>query len=66
LSVAVYEKLLSELDEFIRKDDYRFANEPLGEERDSWTRAVAARVSELTLDWGPAFGSSRSLSSYEN
>jgi hypothetical protein len=47
---TAFEKLLGELDEFIRKNDYRFANEPLGEERDSWTRAVAAMIGEPTPD----------------
>ena len=35
------ERLLSELKEFMRKSDYRFAGEPMGPEGDSWTRAVA-------------------------
>jgi hypothetical protein len=34
------ERLLSELKEFMRKSDYRFAGEPMGPEGDSWTRAV--------------------------
>lgn len=33
--------LLSELDEFIRKNDYRFQQEGFGVEGDSWRRAVA-------------------------
>jgi hypothetical protein len=37
-----WERLQSELAEFIRKNDYRFSKEGFGEERDSWLRAVAA------------------------
>ena len=33
-------KLRAELAEYIRKNDYRFAGESFGEERDSWRRAV--------------------------
>lgn len=36
--------LLAELDEFIRKNDYRFQHEPVGDERDSWLRALDALV----------------------
>ena len=36
-----WKRLLGELDEFIRKQDYRFREEPIGSERDSWIRAVA-------------------------
>lgn len=32
--------LMAELDEFIRKNDYRFRHEPMGEERDAWLRAL--------------------------
>jgi hypothetical protein len=32
--------LAGELDEFIRKQDHRFAAEPLGDERNAWSRAV--------------------------
>ncbi|MGC1377415.1 MAG: DUF6062 family protein, partial [Anaerolineales bacterium] len=34
-------KLRMELGEFVRKNDYRFAKESFGSERDSWRRAVA-------------------------
>ncbi len=34
--------LMAELDEFIRKNDYRFQHEPMGDERDSWLRALDA------------------------
>ncbi len=36
--------LMAELDEFIRKNDYRFQGEPMGDERDSWLRALDALV----------------------
>lgn len=36
--------LMAELDEFIRKNDYRFQHEPMGDERDSWLRALDALV----------------------
>ena len=35
------EHLLVELKEFMRKSDYRFTGEPMGQEGDSWSRAVA-------------------------
>lgn len=38
---AIWKRLLGELDEFIRKQDYRFREEPIGSERDSWIRALA-------------------------
>ncbi len=38
-----------ELQEFIRKNDYRFRDEPQGSERDSWLRALDALVG-LDLD----------------
>lgn len=34
-------RLLGELGEFIRKQDYRFRDEPVGTEGDSWIRALA-------------------------
>lgn len=40
VQLGIWQKLLSQLDEFIRKQDYRFSHEPLGEERDSWSRAI--------------------------
>jgi hypothetical protein len=40
--LARYTLLADELDEFIRKRDYRFAREPSGSERDSWVRAIEA------------------------
>jgi hypothetical protein len=38
---AIWERLIAELDEFIRKHDHRFAHEPPGTENDAWVRAVA-------------------------
>jgi len=39
---AIWERLAADLGEFIRKNDYRFRDEPLGEEGDAWLRAIAA------------------------
>jgi hypothetical protein len=39
-----WERLAGELSEFIRKQDYRFRDEPWGEEGNAWLRAVAALV----------------------
>ena len=39
---AIWERLVTHLDEFIRKSDHRFRDEPWGEERDAWLRAIAA------------------------
>jgi len=36
----ILSKLRAELAEYIRKNDYRFAKEAFGKERDSWRRAV--------------------------
>jgi hypothetical protein len=35
-----WESLKAELEEFIRKHDYKYADEPRGEESDSWMRAL--------------------------
>jgi hypothetical protein len=43
---TAYRRLRDELDELIRKHDYRFAGEPIGAEADSWQRAVAQIVGE--------------------
>lgn len=44
---TVWTRLRAELDELIRKHDYRFSREPLtGEESTSWQRAVAAVIGE--------------------
>jgi hypothetical protein len=39
--LAVWRRLADELDEFIRKQDYRFTAEPSGAESDSWSRAIS-------------------------
>lgn len=39
---ARWSALAAELEEFIRKNDYRFATEPVGQEGDSWRRALDA------------------------
>ncbi len=38
---AIWQRLLAELNEFIRKNDYRFRHEGFGLEGDSWLRALA-------------------------
>jgi hypothetical protein len=38
----VWERLNAELEEFLRKNDYRFSHEKMGAERDSWQRALSA------------------------
>jgi hypothetical protein len=40
IQVALWEKLKAELGEFIRKNDYNFADESIGAEGDSWLRAI--------------------------
>ncbi len=39
---AIWQRLLAELNEFIRKNDYRFREEGFGAEGDSWLRALAS------------------------
>jgi hypothetical protein len=39
---SIWERLVDELGEFIRKCDHRFHDEEWGEERDSWQRAVSS------------------------
>ena len=39
-----YAGLANQLDEFIGKHDYRFCDEPLGDEKDSWQRVVNMMV----------------------
>lgn len=41
------ERVVAELAEFIRKSDYRFAQEPKGEAGDSWLRAIRALGGEV-------------------
>jgi hypothetical protein len=40
IQIAVNARLLAELDEFIRKNDYRFIGEGFGAEGDAWIRAI--------------------------
>ena len=47
---VVWERLVSNLTEFICKSDYRFQDEPWGEERDAWLRAIAA-LTGAPFDW---------------
>jgi hypothetical protein len=42
----VWDALRSQLAELIRKNDYRFRDEAVGEEGDSWQRAVRATIGE--------------------
>lgn len=42
LQREVWQRLHAELGEFIRKQDYRFKDEPYGAEKDSWRRALEA------------------------
>jgi hypothetical protein len=39
---SVWQRLHDELNEFIRKKDHRFKDEPFGSEKDSWRRALEA------------------------
>ncbi len=39
---TIWGRLVAHLDEFIRKNDYRFQGEDWGEERDAWLRAIEA------------------------
>jgi len=43
---AIYRDLIAQLDEFIRKHDHRFRDEPFGAEKDAWLRAVAVLAGE--------------------
>jgi hypothetical protein len=40
IQLEIWQDLIGELDEFIRKQDFRFSQEPKGSERDSWSRAI--------------------------
>lgn len=42
----IYRELIRQLDEFIRKHDHRFRDEPFGAEKDAWLRAVAVLAGE--------------------
>jgi len=47
IQIAHWEKLISELGEFVRKNDHRFHHEAIGEEGNAWIRAVDAIVGTL-------------------
>lgn len=51
--LAAYRELRGQLDELIRKHDYRFQAEPIGAEADAWLRAVARLVGEADPDPNP-------------
>lgn len=42
LQVAIWQKLKTDLETFITKNDYRYAGQPMGVERDSWRRALGS------------------------
>lgn len=44
--LGIWEHLMGELKELVRKNDYRFADEPRGREMESWRRVVARMVGE--------------------
>lgn len=48
LTIAKYRGLQAELTEFIRKNDYRFSDEKMAAEADSWLRALSALVGKQT------------------
>jgi hypothetical protein len=39
---AIWQRLVGHLDEIVRKSDYRFKDEPRGEESGAWLRAISA------------------------
>ena len=48
LTITKYRSLQAELTEFIRKNDYRFSDEKMEAEADSWLRALSALIGEET------------------
>ncbi len=42
LQVGIWRGLKDDLETFITKNDYRYAGEPMGKERDSWRRALGS------------------------
>jgi hypothetical protein len=50
LSQQSLTNLRDQLAEFIRKNDYRFANEPVGEEGNAWRRALNLVTGEIVND----------------
>lgn len=49
---VIWQRLLDELDEFIRKQDHRFRHEPSGGEADSWRRAIDLVSGQPECDGG--------------
>jgi hypothetical protein len=45
-----WDALIAELGEFVRKNDYRFQHEPVGQEGTAWLRAVDAVAGQTKLD----------------
>jgi hypothetical protein len=48
----IWARLTAELDEFIRKEDERFADEPRGTERNAWLRAIELIAGNWTVSGG--------------
>lgn len=46
VQLRAHSALRAELDEFIRKHDHRFSDEPIGAEADAWIRAIARVAGE--------------------
>lgn len=42
LQTAIWQRLKDQLETFITKNDYRYAGDPMGTERDSWLRTISA------------------------
>jgi len=59
--LARYQAMLADLDEFIRKRDYRFRGESYGEEGDVWLRAMNAVVGGAGLGLSARSGGRPSL-----
>lgn len=38
--MGIIDRLMGKLKELMRKQDYRFSNETLGDEKDSWIRGI--------------------------
>lgn len=49
VQLAQLETLYAELEEYFRKSDYRFANEPRGTEQTAWLRAVQRFAGDTTM-----------------
>lgn len=49
IQLTIWDRLLTELDEFARKQDHRFQHESSGKEADSWRRALKLVAGEAGL-----------------